>query len=57
MWVYYLGQKYANIGGKTLITPNFLQCGFHGYHKYHVSANTVSCVGKNVEKLRIQYTF
>ena len=24
MWVYYLGQKYANIGGK--ITPNFLQC-------------------------------
>ena len=36
MWVYYLGQKYANIGGK--ITPNFLQYWFahlrgHNYTK------------------------
>ena len=44
MWVYYLGQKYANIGGK--ITPNFLQCNiivmYDNTHTHiHIHVHTV----------------
>ena len=54
MWVYYLGQKYTNIGGK--IMPNFLQCNADYSQSLHCQLLTLKmCI--NQDKFKLLHNF